>query len=291
MTPITCRPRGEDSPVPACLATSSSATRRPLSMRYPAQLPIPPIAFRDTASCATISAPKPCFSKSWARIAAVARPMALVRRRIGSAFRRASVLLHLVWQTSRVDEAGRERRCREAGRHLRGLSGVSDNERPIADDRSCLRRRQTGRIDAELQADLVFGKKIMLQRIMLRIVLDAGLRARQASLPSDPRKRKRPATVQHTLQIGDGRSRIRKYLIRAGSSLGIAQPQSIAGISAGSRLHQMSGHPFFRQRLRSQFFDFCAGAFDGLRRIFSTHTQKASDNPPCQTNPGCAVLV
>jgi hypothetical protein len=72
------------------------------------------------------------------------------------------------------------------------LSGVSDNERPIADDRSCLRRRQTGRIDAEPAADLVFGKKILLQRIMLRIVLDAGLRARQASLPIDPRKRKRP---------------------------------------------------------------------------------------------------
>ena len=47
-----------------------------------------------------------------------------------------------------------------------------DDERPIADDRSCLRRRQTGRIDTEPPADLVFGEKILLQRVMLRVVLD-----------------------------------------------------------------------------------------------------------------------
>jgi hypothetical protein len=32
----------------------------------------------------------------------------------------------------------------------------------LLDDRSCLRRRQAGRIDAEPPADLVFGKKILL---------------------------------------------------------------------------------------------------------------------------------
>ena len=109
----------------------------------------------------------------------------------GALFRDQNVAIRQHQQTSRVDEAGRERRCREAGRQLRGLSGVSDNERPVTHDRSRLRRRQTGWIDAEPPADLVFGKKILLQRVMLRVVLDAGLRARQASLPIDPPKRKR----------------------------------------------------------------------------------------------------
>ena len=84
------------------------------------------------------------------------------RKIAGALFRDQNVAIRQHEQTSRVDEAGRERRCRETGRHLRGLSGVCDNERPVADDRSCLRRRQAGRIDAEPPADLVFGKKILL---------------------------------------------------------------------------------------------------------------------------------
>ena len=137
----------------------------------------------------------------------------------GALFRDQNVAIRQHQQTSRVDEAGRERRCREAGRHLRGLSGVSDNERPVAHDRSCLRRRQSGRIDAEPPADLVFGKKILLQRVMLRVVLNAGLRARQASLPIDPPKRKRcngKCSAPHKYETDDHGSEISH---RAGSPL------------------------------------------------------------------------
>ena len=137
----------------------------------------------------------------------------------GALFRDQNVAIRQHQQTSRVDEAGRERRCREAGRHLRGLSGVSDNERPVAHDRSCLRRRQSGRIDAEPPADLVFGKKILLQRVMLRVLLNAGLRARQASLPIDPPKRKRcngKCSAPHKYETDDHGSEISH---RAGSPL------------------------------------------------------------------------
>src|SRR5262249_4146203 len=98
-------------------------------------------------------------------------------------------------QTPRVDEAGRERRRREARRHLRRLLAIRDNQRPIGDDRSGLRRRQIGRIDAEAPPQLVFFLKILLQIVVLGVLLgvlgDRRLRARDALRRDSRQKRER----------------------------------------------------------------------------------------------------
>ena len=85
-------------------------------------------------------------------------------------------------QTPRVDQAGRERRRREARRHLRRLPAIRDNQRPIGDDRSRLRCRQIGRVNTDAPAQLVLFQKILLQVVLLRVILDACLRARDAVL-------------------------------------------------------------------------------------------------------------
>ena len=110
----------------------------------------------------------------------------------GALFRDQNVTIRQHQQTSRVDEAGRERRCREARRHLRGLPGVRDDECPIADDRSCLWRRQIGRIDTEPLAQFVFLLKILLQVIFHLVIADARcLCARDALVRAVRRKGKR----------------------------------------------------------------------------------------------------
>ena len=88
-------------------------------------------------------------------------------------------------QTPRIDKAGRERRRREARRHLRGLPAIRDNQWPIGDDQSRLRRRQIRRVDADAPAQLVFFQKILLQVLLLRVILDARLRARDAVLRTE----------------------------------------------------------------------------------------------------------
>ena len=98
----------------------------------------------------------------------------------GALFGDQNIAVRQHQQTPRVDQAGRERRCREAGRHLRRLPGIWHDQHPVGDDRSCLRRRQIGRIDAEPPAQLVFFQKILLQVVLLRVILDARLRARDA---------------------------------------------------------------------------------------------------------------
>src|SRR5262245_22269833 len=65
-----------------------------------------------------------------------------------------------------IDQTGRKRRRRKPRRHLQCLLAVGDDERPIGDDGSGLRWRQIGGIEVKATANLVFGGKILGERII-----------------------------------------------------------------------------------------------------------------------------
>ncbi len=63
-------------------------------------------------------------------------------------------------QASRICEAGRERCCRETGRHLRYLTAIGNDQRPVGDDRAGLWCGQICRIDVKAPADLMLDQKV-----------------------------------------------------------------------------------------------------------------------------------
>ena len=74
-------------------------------------------------------------------------------------------------QTARVDQADRERRRGKPFRDGQRLFAKRDDQHPVRDDRTGLRRRQIVRIDPETAADLVLDREILRRRICGGFVL------------------------------------------------------------------------------------------------------------------------
>ena len=154
-------------------------------------------------------------------------------------------------QTPRVDQAGRERCCREARRHLWGLPGILHNQHPVGDDRPCLRRWQIGRVDTETPAQLVLFQKILLQVVLLLVILDARrLGAGHASLRIERCKRKR-ANRQRGARNRYGSDKSGSEMShRVGSLLQDRLTAIDRNISAGSTLHHNVRQPHITSRRR-----------------------------------------
>ena len=131
-------------------------------------------------------------------------------------------------------------------------------------------------------------RKFCFSASCFAVVLDAGLRARQASCRSTHASANAAkASAAHT--IGDGRSRIGNISSCRKPFAGSPQPQSIAGISAGSRLHQMSGrHTLHRADVMHVCYSVSAIAMQAQKA--SWHHRQSLTPAPATQSPRRAVL-